>query len=130
MVLDSEIFGIGCVCRRDPNSTCGGTKIGQENVSILVEECLKDVVLPFPTMDTSSLQGSLWSVVRWPKLLLQSLIMNGNLIDENNSYNDDEEDHSNSLVIDAIPITRPEFETLIRESWRNQRVLSKDDTMM
>ena len=38
MVLDSEIVGIGCVCRTDPNSTCGGTKIGQGNVSILVEE--------------------------------------------------------------------------------------------
>ena len=91
MVLDSEIVGIGCVCRTDPNSTCGGTKIGQGNVSVLVEECLKDVVLPFPTMDTSSLQGSLWSAVRWPKLLLQSLIMNGNLIDENNSYSNDED---------------------------------------
>ena len=63
MILDNEIVGIGCVCRTDPDSTCGGTKIGQGNVSILVEECLKDVVLPFPTMDTSSLQGSLWSAV-------------------------------------------------------------------
>ena len=130
MILDNEFVGIGCVCRTDPDSTCGGTKIGQGNVSILVEECLKDVVLPFPTMDTSSLQGSLWSAVRWPKLLLQSFVMNGSLIDENKSYNDDEEDHSDPLVTDAIPITSPEFETLIRESWRNQRVLLKDDTMM
>ena len=35
MVLDNEIVGIGCVCRTDPNSTCGGTKIGQGNVFIL-----------------------------------------------------------------------------------------------
>ena len=70
MILDNEFVGIGCVCRTDIDATCSGTKIGQENMSLLVEECLKDVVLPFPTMDTTYLQSALWSNVHWPKLLL------------------------------------------------------------
>ena len=90
MILDNEIVGSGCVCRTDPDSTCGGTKIGQGNVSLLVEECLKDVVLPFPTMDTTSLQSSLWSAVRWPKLLLQSFKIDDNPIDPNECYSGDE----------------------------------------
>lgn len=131
MIFDNEIVGVGCVCRTDQESTCGGIKIGQGNVSILVEDCLKDVLLPFPTMDTTSLQGSLWSAIRWPKSLLQSAIMNHNLLGLAESYNGDEEgDHVDAQIIDAIPITSPEFETSIRESWRNQKVLLKDDTMM
>ena len=63
MVFDNEVVGVGYVCQTDHESTCGGIKIGQGNVSILVEDCLKDVLLPFPTMDTTSLQGSLWSAV-------------------------------------------------------------------
>ena len=63
MMLDNEFVGIGYVCRTDLDSTCSGTKIGQGNVSLLVEECLKDVVLPFPTMDTTYLQSSLWGNV-------------------------------------------------------------------
>ena len=47
MMLDNEFVGIGCVCRPDPDATCSGTNIGQGNVSLLVEECLKDVVLSF-----------------------------------------------------------------------------------
>ena len=63
MIFDNEIVGVGCVCQTVQESTCGGIKIGQGNVSILVEDCLKDVLLPFPTMDTTSLQGSLWSAI-------------------------------------------------------------------
>ena len=42
MVLNNDLVGIGCVCRIDPDSTCSGSKIGQGNVSLLVEECLRD----------------------------------------------------------------------------------------
>ena len=123
MMLDNEVVGIGCVGRTDPNSTCSGTKIGQGNVSLLVEECLKDVVLPFPTMDTTYLQSSLWSSIRWPKLLLKPFARE--------VHNDVEQEyHVDPMIMDAIPITSPEFESSIRESWKNQRVLLKDETMM
>ena len=131
MMFDNKLVGVGCVCQIDQESTCGGIKIGQGNVSILVEECLKDVVLPFPTMDTTSLQGSLWSAVRWPKSLLQLAVMNHNSLELIESHNGDaEEDHVDAQTTDATPITSPEFEYSIRESWRNQKVLLKDDTMM
>ena len=67
MVLNNDSVDIGCVCRIDPDSTCSGSKIGQGNVSLLVEKFLKDVELPFPTMDTIYLQNALWSNVHWPK---------------------------------------------------------------
>ena len=128
MMLDNEFVGIGCVCRTDPDSTCSGTKIGQGNVSLLVEDCLKDVVLPFSTMDTTYLQSSLWSNVCWPKLLLRPFAREENLI---GSYSDvEQEDHVDPMIMDAIPLTSPEFEMSIRESWKNQRVLLKDETMM
>ena len=69
--MNNNFVGIGCVCRIDPDSTRSGTNIGQGNVSLLVEECLKDVELPFPTMDTISLRNALWSNVCWPKMLLR-----------------------------------------------------------
>ena len=59
LTFDKEIVGISCICKIDPNSTCSATKIRQGNVSLLVEECLKDVVLPFPTMDSLYLEISL-----------------------------------------------------------------------
>ena len=40
------------------------------------------------------------------------------------------DDHASPMVLDAPPITSPEFERSIRESWKNQRVLLKDATMM
>ena len=59
MMLDNDTVGIGYVCRIDPSSTCSGTMISQGNVSLLVEECLKDVELPFPTMDIAHLRSAL-----------------------------------------------------------------------
>ncbi|KAI5071945.1 hypothetical protein GOP47_0014196 [Adiantum capillus-veneris] len=110
LFLDNEIVDIGCVCRTDLDSTCGGTKIGQGNVSILVKECIKDVALPFPTMDTTSLQSSLWSAIHWPKLLLQSSMIDDNPIDTNDTYSGDEQgDQLDPLLADAIPITSSEF---------------------
>ena len=92
---------------------------------------MKDVALPFPRMDTTYLQGSIWSNGRWPKLLLRPLARQENLRGLNDEYNDvEEEDVGNHMVMDAIPITSPEFEMSIRESWKNQRVLLKDETMM
>lgn len=131
LVLDNEFVGIGCVCRTNPDSTCSGTKIGKGNVALLVEEFLKDVVLPFPTMDTLTyLQSSLWSNIRWPKLLLRPFSREEN-IGSNERYSDDEqEDHVDPMIMDAIPLTCPELEMSIRESWKNQRVLLKDETMM
>ena len=43
MVLNNDSVGIGCVCRIDPDSTCSGSKIGQGNVSLLVQDFMKDV---------------------------------------------------------------------------------------
>ena len=107
-------------------------RLGKAMCHYLVEECLKDVVLPFPTMDTIYLQSSLWSNVRWPKLLLRPFAREENLIGSNEGYLSDveQEDHVDPMIMDAIPITSPEFERSIRESWKNQRVLLKDETMM
>ena len=114
MILDNECVGIGCVCRIDPDSTCSGTKIGQGNVSLLVEECLKDVVLPFPTMDTIDLKSAVWSNVRWPKILLRSFAREMNSRGSNERCNDVEpEEHVEPMFVDAIPITSPEIDMKI-----------------
>lgn len=54
-----------------------------------------------------------------------------NLRGLNDEHNDvEEEDLVNPMVMDAIPIISLEFKMSIHKSWKNQRVLFKDETMM
>ena len=130
-MLNNDSVGIGCICRIDPESTCSGTKIGQGNVSLLVEECLKDVELPFPTMDTIYLKNALWSTVCWPKMLLKPFTRELEFGERNERFNDvDQEEHMDPPIVDAIPITSPELDMQIRQSWKNERVLLKDESMV
>ena len=113
-MLNNNSVGIGCVCRIDPNSTCSGTKIGQGNVSLLVEEFLKDVDLPFPTMDTNSLKNALWSNVRWPKMLLRHFTQELEFGDRSERCNDaNQEEPMEPPIVDAIPVTSLELELQI-----------------
>ena len=41
-----------------------------------------------------------------------------------------QEDQEDPMIVDAIPITLSKLERSIRESWRNQKVLLKDETVM
>ena len=114
MILNNDFVGIGCVCRIDLDSTCSGTKIGQGNVSLLVEECLKDVELPFPTMDTISLRKALWSNVRWPKMLLRPFTQQLESRDNSERCNyADQEEPMEPPIVDAIPVTSPKLELQI-----------------
>ena len=109
-MLNNDSVGIGCVCRIDPDSTCSGTKFGQGNVSLLVEECLKDVELPFPTMDTIYLKNALWSNVRWPKMLLRPFTRELEFGEWSERGNDvDQEEPIEPPIVDAIPITSPKL---------------------
>ena len=84
----------------------------------------------FPTMDTTYLQSALWSNVHWPKLLLTPFSREENFIESNERLNDvEQEDHADPMIMDGIPFTSPELERTIRESWKNKRVLLKDETM-
>lgn len=129
MMLENECVGIGCVCITDPDSTCSGTQIGQGNVSLLVEQCLKDVVLPFPTMDTTDLVREKWSNVRWPKILLQPYddLVNLGRWSENEV---DQTEDTDPRIVDAIPITSPEIDNQICESWKHKRDLLKDESIL
>ena len=54
-----------------------------------------------------------------------------NLIGSNERLNDvEKEDHANPIIMDEIPLTYQELERTIQESWKNKRVLLKDETMM
>ena len=65
MMLANERVGAGCISRIDPEMFCSGTKIGQGNIYVCVEQCLKDVDLrTLPTMDASELRGAIRSSVR------------------------------------------------------------------
>ena len=131
MMLNNDSIGIGCVRRTNPNSTCSGANIGQGNVSLLVEECLKDVDLPFPTMDTISLKNALWSNVHWPKILLRPFTQELEFGDRSERCNDaDEEEPMEPPIVDVIPVTSPELELQIGQSWKNEMVLLKDESMM
>ena len=131
MMLNNDTVGIGCVCRIDPNSTCSGTMIGQGNVSLLVEECLKDVELPFPTMDTAYLRRALWSNVRWPKMLLRPFTNELEFGEQSEMCNDvNQEEPLEPPIVDAIPITSPEIDMQVRQSWKNKMVLLKDESLM
>ena len=105
MLLNNDSVSIGCVCRIDPDSTCSGSKIGQGNVSLLVEECFKDVELPFPTMDTIYLKDALWSNVCWPKMLLRPFTRELEFGEWSARSNDvDQEEPMEPLIVDANPI--------------------------
>ena len=111
MMLNNDSIGIGCVCRIDPNSTCSGTKIGQGNVSLLVEECLKDEELPFPTMDTNSLRNALWNNVCWPKMLLRPFTQQLEFGDNSERCNHaDQEEPIEPPTLHASPTTSPKLE--------------------
>ena len=115
MMMDNNTVGIGCVCRVDPNSTYSGAMISQGNVSLLVEECLKDLELPFPTMDTIYLKNALWSTVRWPKMLLKPFTRELEFGERNERFNDvDQEEHMDPPIVDAIPITSPKIDMQIQ----------------
>ena len=46
-------------------------RLVKEMCHYFVEECLKDVELPFPTMDTIYLKNALWINVHWPQMFLR-----------------------------------------------------------
>ena len=99
------------MCKLDPDSTCSGSKIGQGNVSLLVEECFKDVELPFPTMDTIYLKDALWSNVHWPKMLLRPFTRELELGEWSARSNDvDQEEPMEPPIVDANPITYLELD--------------------
>ena len=131
MMLNNDTVGIGCVCRIDPNSTCSGTMIGQGNVSLLVEEWLKDVELPFPTMNTAYLGSALWSNVWWPKMLLRPFTNELESGEQSERCNDvNQEEPLEPPIVDAIPITSPKIDMQVWQSWKNDMVILKDKILM
>ena len=114
------------MCRTDPEMLCSGTKIGQGNVFMFVEQCLKDVDLPFPTMDASELRGAIWSSVCWPKVMLMPF---GESISfgETMEHTVGQSSHMEPMVVDAILVTSLESDIKNQESWKNQNVLLWDE---
>ena len=126
-MLGNERVGAGCISRIDPEMFCSGTKIGQGNIYVCVEQCLKDVDLrTLPTMDASELRGAIWSLVRWPKVMLMPF---GESISfgETMEHTVGQSSHMEPIVMDAIPVTSLESDIKTRESWKNQNVLLWDE---
>ena len=112
MMLKNTCVGTGCVSSIDPNASCSGTKIGEGNVSLIVDKCLKDVELPFHTMDTKELRCAIWSAIHWPKFLLRPL---DEFVDDNGCI-ENEGEHmqpDDTTIVDALPITSLEIDVCI-----------------
>ena len=117
MMLNNDFFGIACVYKLDPNSTCSGTKIDQGNMPLFVEEWLKDVELPFPTMDTIYLKIELWSDFCWSKMFLRPFTRELEFGEWSGRCNDvDQEEPMEPPIAIAIPITSPKIDMQIRQS--------------
>lgn len=118
MMLENECVGIGFVATTDTNNFCSGTQIGQGNVSIVVEECLKYVDLLLHTMDTRELRRAVWSAIHWPRIFLRPFGDDdrfGALVD-NEFQIMGEDDPMQPPIIDTMPITSLETDFKIRES--------------
>ena len=131
MMLNNDSIGIGCMCRLDPNSTCTGTKIGQGNVSLLVEESLKDVELPFPTIDAIFLKNAIWTNAGWPKILLRHFTRELEFGDWGEKCNDlVQEAPMEASIVNAIPISSSKLDMQNQLSGKNVIVLLNNESMI
>ena len=130
LMLGNECVCIVLVSRDDPSLYCSGRTIGQGNVVVLIEKCLKEVKLPFPTMYIDNLKCAIGISLCLPKILLRPFNGLASNTKDSNQREDNQTNQVEPPTIDVMLVTSLDIDICIRELWKNKRVVLWDEGML
>ena len=119
--FEDKIVGYGIISNIDPLAMCHGTLLGEDKVTVQIEKCFSNVMLPYPHMGAKTLEESLNTFALWPRIDIIDIKNHGKGLEAN--VDDSNIDTHEEMIDDDMEEDANENEDVVEDNPNLQKSL-------